>query len=106
MTELPSFDKLLWLAQNAPKKLDALQKKLSQEAIATSNKSNQANLNSLLNDLDKRLALCKSPYQRCQLVSCMMFQKLGVLNKIYSQPQHFLEQKADIVAFSKQQNKI
>ncbi|MCK8047349.1 DUF3135 domain-containing protein [Shewanella sp. 1CM18E] len=101
MTELPSFDRLLWLAENAPEKLDALQKQLSQEAIAGSSQANQANLHGLLHDLEKRLALCKNSYQRCQVVSNLMFQKLAILNQVYSQPNSFLNNKADVVVLRK-----
>lgn len=97
MTELPDFDRLLWLAKNAPDKLDALQKKLSQEVINEASQTNQANLNCLLHDLEKRLALCDSPNQRCQLVSSLMFQKLAILNQVYNQPEQFFSNKAKVV---------
>ncbi|MGS0696884.1 DUF3135 domain-containing protein [Shewanella sp. 0m-4] len=105
MTKLPSFDRLLWLAENAPKKLDALQKHLCKETIAQSSKANQANLTCLLDNLDKRLALCNSPYQRCQVVSELMFKKLALLNQVYSQPELFFQNKADVVPFQQKTKK-
>ncbi|GIU29518.1 DUF3135 domain-containing protein [Shewanella schlegeliana] len=101
MTKLPSFDRLLWMAENTPEKLDALQKRLSKEAIAQSRQSNQASLTSLLDDLDKRLALCKTPYQRCHLVSSLMFKKLAKLNQVYCQPEEFLKHRAEVVPLRK-----
>ncbi|WP_299811250.1 DUF3135 domain-containing protein [uncultured Shewanella sp.] len=101
MTKLPSFDRLLWMAENTPEKLDALQKRLSKEAIKQSCEHNRANLTSLLDHLNKRLALCKTPYQRCHLVSSLMFQKLTLLNQVYSQPQQFLQSKAEVVPLRK-----
>ncbi|MGS0683336.1 DUF3135 domain-containing protein [Shewanella sp. 125m-7] len=101
MTKLPSFDSLLWLAKNSPKKLDTLQKTLCREAIAESSTANQACLTSLLDHLDKRLALCNSPYQRCLVVSNLMFKKLAVLNQVYSQPDTFFQNKAVVVPLKK-----
>ncbi|CAM3296719.1 DUF3135 domain-containing protein [Shewanella pealeana] len=101
MTELPSFDRLLWMAENTPEKLDALQTKLSKEAIALSREHNRANLTSLLDHLNKRLGLCKTPYQRCHLVSSLMFQKLTLLNQAYCQPEQFLQNKAEVVPLRK-----
>ncbi|MCG9731872.1 DUF3135 domain-containing protein [Shewanella sp. Isolate13] len=102
MTKLPSFDRLLWMAENTPEKLDALQKRLSKEAIAQSSVRNQANLTSLLDHLNKRLSLCKTPYQRCHLVSSLMFQKLALLNQVYREPEEFLQHKAEVVSLRKQ----
>ncbi|GIU08132.1 DUF3135 domain-containing protein [Shewanella sp. MBTL60-112-B1] len=101
MTELPSFDRLLWMAENTPEKLDALQKRLSKETIAQSSEHNRANLTSLLDHINKRLALCKTPYQRCHLMSSLMFQKLTLLNQAYCQPEQFLQNKAEVVHLRK-----
>lgn len=105
MTKLPSFDRLLWMAENTPEKLDALQKRLSKETIAESHERNQANLTSLLDHLDKRLAQCKTPYQRCHLVSSLMFQKLALLNHAYCQPEQFFQHKAEVVPLRRSANK-
>ena len=105
MTELPNFDKLLWLAKNNPHQLDELQQKCNQEAIAQSCKANRASLTSLLDHLNKRLALCKTPYQRCEVTSLLMFEKLAVLNQVYSQPTAFFQHKAQVMPMRKSTQK-
>ncbi len=101
MTKLPSFDRLLWMAENRPERLDALQQRLSKEAIAQSSEQNRANLTSLLDHLNKRLDLCNTPYQRCHLVSRLMFQKLTLLNQAYCQPEQFFQYKAKVIPLRK-----
>ena len=100
MTELPSFDRLLWLAENDPKKLDALQKKLNQEVIEESEASSKPKLISLLDHLEKKLSLCKTPYQRYHVVSNMMYQKLSSLNEVLNRPDEFYQHKAKVLSFN------
>ncbi len=100
MTELPSFDRLLWLAENDPKKLDALQKKLNQQVIEESAASSKPKLISLLDHLEKKLSLCKTPYQRYHIVSNMMYQKLSSLNEVLNRPDEFYQHKAKVLSFN------
>ena len=100
MTELPSFDRLLWLAENDPKKLDALQKKLNQKVIEESAASSKPKLISLLDHLEKKLSLCKTPYQRYHVVSNMMYQKLSSLNEVLNRPDEFYQHKAKVLSFN------
>lgn len=100
MTELPSFDRLLWLSGNDPKKLDALQKKLNQQVIEESAASSRPKLISLLDHLEKKLSLCKTPYQRYHLVSNMMYQKLSSLNEVLNRPDEFYQHKAKVLSFN------
>lgn len=100
MTELPSFDRLFWLAENDPKKLDTLQKKLNQEVIEESTASSKPKLISLLDHLEKKLSLCKTPYQRYHVVSNMMYQKLSSLNEVLNRPDEFYQHKAKVLSFN------
>lgn len=100
MTELPSFDRLLWLAENDPKELDALQKKLNQQAIDESAATSKPKLISLLDHLEKKLSFCKTPYQRYHVVSNMMYQKLSSLNDILNRPEEFYQHKASVLRFT------
>ncbi|PKG57327.1 DUF3135 domain-containing protein [Shewanella sp. Choline-02u-19] len=100
MTKLPDFDQLLWLAENEPSKLDALQKKLNQEVIDESSAASKPKLVSLLDHLEKKLSLCKTPYQRYQIVSSMMYQKLSSLNDVLNHPDEFYQHKATVLTFA------
>lgn len=100
MTKLPDFDRLLWLAENEPSTLDALQKKLNQEAIDESSAVSKPKLVSLFDHLEKKLSLCKTPYQRYQIVSSMMYQKLSSLNDVLNHPDAFYQHKATVLNFA------
>ncbi|QQX82018.1 DUF3135 domain-containing protein [Shewanella sp. KX20019] len=100
MTKLPGFDRLLWLAKNEPTKLNALQKKLNKEVIDESSAASKPKLISLLSHLEKKLSLCKTPYQRYQIVSSMMYQKLSSLNNVLNHPNEFYQNKAKVLYFA------
>ncbi|MFT5788957.1 MAG: hypothetical protein ACI8SJ_001065 [Shewanella sp.] len=100
MTKLPDFDRLLWLAKNEPSKLDALQKKLNEEVIDECSAANKPKLVSLLDHLEKKLSLCKTPYQRYQIVSNMMYQKFSSLNDVLNHSGEFYQHKAKVLSFA------
>ena len=105
MTKLPSFDRLLWLANNDPKQLDMLQRQLSEEVIEESSEGSKPKLKSLLSQLENKLSLCKTPYQRFHIVSNMMYQKLASLNEVLNRPDEFYAHKAKILNFSNKETK-
>ncbi|WOT03904.1 DUF3135 domain-containing protein [Shewanella youngdeokensis] len=99
MTKLPDFDTLRQLAENEPEKLNALQEQLNKEVIKNSSEPNRANLISLYDHLQKKLSLCKTPYQRQHVVSSMMYEKLSTLNELLNHPNDYYQQKAKVISF-------
>ena len=97
MTELPNFDKLRWLAENDPDKLEELQKTLCKEAIDCCPASSKKQLISMLYHLQQQLSRCSNPYHRCYLASSIMYDKFIALNTIMNNPQKFRQQKAKIL---------
>ncbi|QLE85127.1 MULTISPECIES: DUF3135 domain-containing protein [Shewanella] len=100
MTQLPDFDKLLWLAQNDPNHLDKLQKLVCEEAIESCDEGNRAQLLSTQHHLEQQLARCTNPYHRCNTAMAVMHEKFLVLNQAMSDPQKFRQTKADVIPFA------
>ncbi|WP_394205631.1 DUF3135 domain-containing protein [Shewanella waksmanii] len=97
MTQLPDFDRLLWLAENDPNYLDQLQKRICEETIQSCDEGNRAQLLSTQHHLEQQLARCSNPYHRCNTAIAVMHEKFLVLNEAMTDPHAFRQNKATVV---------
>lgn len=100
MTQLPSFDKLRWLAENRPDELENLQKTLCKEAIDSCPDKNKEQLISMQYHFEQQISRCSNPYHRCYLAMRLMNDKFLSLNSIINDSQEFQQNNAEILVWA------
>lgn len=84
--DLPEFDVLLQLAQEAPQELERLRLQLAHSTISSAPKQLQKRLHGLQFQIDAKRTLAKTPLLACMQISEMMHQSFEQLRLILNKP--------------------
>lgn len=88
--EMPSFEELATLAQDAPEALEALRRKLYEQILQQAPEHMCRRLKGLQFKIDMERRRAKTPLASCLKLSSMMHESLMELKAALSNPQEFL----------------